>query len=172
MRARRSVRPARTTGRGPQWGGATSAGVAATRAPRRRRRRWPRFSPTCAATALRKRSLRNHPDGAQPLLDQLRPYSDGILGAPQPERMPPVGIQMHLRWNAGILQRDVVHQRLVDVVHAVRLGLEPEPWRRVAGDVNVRIEPELTAFGNPEMSWIQRHREIRTAAFLVGGIHG
>src|SRR6266480_2574733 len=117
-------------------------------------------------------SLRNHPDRPQPLLNELRPFGDGILGAPQPKGVSAVGIQVHLRRNAGVLQRDVVHERLVHVVDAVRLGLEQKRGRRVARDVNVRIEPELTAFGNPEMSWIQRHREIRTAAFRVGGIHG
>jgi hypothetical protein len=52
---------------------------------------------------------------------------------------------MHLDRNAGVLERDVVDERLVDVVDAVGLRLEEEGRRCPARDVDVGIESELLA---------------------------
>ena len=45
--------------------------------------------------------------------------------------MPALRIQMHLHRNPGILQRDVINQRLFDTVHMVILRLHQKRRRRI-----------------------------------------
>jgi len=45
--------------------------------------------------------------------------------------MPAVRIQMHLHGNPGLLQRNVVGQRVIYVVHVVILVLQQERRRRL-----------------------------------------
>jgi len=66
---------------------------------------------------------RNHPNCPQPHFHQLRPSRYRKLGAPQPKRMPALGIQMHLHRNVCVLQRNIVNQRVVYIVHVVILRL-------------------------------------------------
>src|SRR5436190_15948644 len=70
---------------------------------------------------------------------------------------------MHFYWNPGVLQRNVVNQRIVDTVHWVILGLQQESRGRPAGDGNIRIQLKLLV---PEMPRIKGHCEIRAAASL------
>jgi len=57
-----------------------------------------------------------------------------------------LGVEMHLHRNAGVLQRDVVDQRLVDAVHVVVLVLEDERRRRLAGEMGTYIRVQLGFF--------------------------
>jgi hypothetical protein len=66
--------------------------------------------------------LRNHPDRPQPRLHQLRPSRYRKLRAPQSKCMPALRIQMHLHGNPSVLQRNVVSQRVVYIVHVVILA--------------------------------------------------
>ena len=68
--------------------------------------------------------LRNHSDRPEPNLHQLRPSRNWKLRAPQSKRMPALRIQMHLHGDAGVLQCDVVSQRVVYTVHVVILRLQ------------------------------------------------
>ncbi len=67
--------------------------------------------------AILEHLLRSHPDRPQPRLHQLRPSGYRKLCAPQPKRMSALGVQMHRHWNPSLLQRNVVSQRVVYVVH-------------------------------------------------------
>lgn len=80
-----------------------------------------RYLPFCLQDEAKL--LRNHADRPQPRLYPLRPVRYRELRAPQPKRMPAFGKQMHLHRNPGVLERDVVRQRLVYAVHFVILGL-------------------------------------------------
>ena len=60
--------------------------------------------------------------------------------------MAALGVEMHLHRNAGVLQRDVVDQRLVDAVHVVVLVLEDERRRRLAGEMSANIRVQLGFF--------------------------
>jgi hypothetical protein len=53
-------------------------------------------------------------------------------------------IQMHLHGNAGVLERDVVRQRVVYVVHVVILSLQQERRRRLAGDMEIGVQRKLS----------------------------
>src|SRR4051812_49388954 len=112
------------------------------------------------------------PDRHEPLLDQLRPFGDRILRPSQSKSMPAIAIEMHLRRNAGVLERHVIHERLVHVVYAIRLRLEQERGWCVAGDVNVWIERVWARPGYPEMPRIECHREIRADVLSVRGVDG
>ncbi len=93
----------------------------------------------------------------------------GNFVRPQPEGVPALRVQMHFHRNPGVLQRDVINQRVVDAVHVIILGLQQKGRRRLAGDGNSLDSTQI--FGlDPEMPGIKSDREIRTAAFLVGGI--
>ena len=87
--------------------------------------------------------LRNHPDRPQPRLHQLRPSRYRKLRAPQPKRMPALRVQMHLHGNPSLLQRNVVSQRVVYVVHVVILRLQQKRRRRLAGDRNIGIQRKI-----------------------------
>ena len=93
--------------------------------------------------AIPEHLLRNHPDRPQPRLHQLRPSRDRKLRAPQPKRMPALGVQMHLHWNPSLLQRNVVSQRVVHVVHVVILSLQQKRRRRLAGHRNFGIQRKM-----------------------------
>ncbi len=105
----------------------------------------PIFKPISDRVASKSRPtlLRKHPDRPQPRLDQLRPSRDRKLRAPQPKTVLAFRIQMHFCWNPGLLQRDVVNQRVVDTVHGIILGLQQKRRRRLAGDRNIRIQLKL-----------------------------
>src|SRR5207249_1075297 len=138
--------------------------------------------------------LRNHSDRPEPNLHQLRPSRNWKLRAPQSKRMPALRIQMHLHGDAGVLQCDVVSQRVVYTVHVVILRLQQKCRRRLAGDMEIGIQPKLfigerqmprmsnykffgallsipLRRGNRQVPRIESHRKIRAAAFFVGGIH-
>src|SRR5947209_9437507 len=68
---------------------------------------------------------------------QLRPSGYRKLGAPQPKRMPALRIQMHLHGNPSLLQRNVVSQRVVDVVHVVILSLDRKSTRLNSSHANI-----------------------------------
>ena len=72
---------------------------------------------------LRQHLLRDHPDRAQPCLHQLRPSRRGKPRGPQPKRMSALRIQMHLHKHPSLLQRNVINQRLFDIVHVVILRM-------------------------------------------------
>src|SRR5262245_44883891 len=127
-----------------------------------------RRTPACGASTIASALPYNDPDRPQPLLDELWPFGDGVLRASQPEGMPAVGVQVHLDRNACVLQRVVVHQRVIDTVDAIGFSMKQERRRRVALDLDVRVERVWAALGHPQVTWIQRHCEIRTAADLVG----
>src|SRR6266480_3194144 len=93
--------------------------------------------------AIPEHLLRNHPNRPQPRLHQLRPSRDRKLRAPQPKRMPALGVQMHLHWNPSLLQRNVVSQRVVYVVHVVILSLQQKRRRRLAGHRNFGIQRKM-----------------------------
>jgi hypothetical protein len=52
-------------------------------------------------------------------------------------------IQMHLHGNASLLQRNVVNQRVVYIVHGVILRLQQKRRRRLVGDGDIRIQLKL-----------------------------
>ena len=83
--------------------------------------------------------------------------------------MPTVCIQMHFHRHAGLNQRGVVNQRLLYTVHVVVFCLHQKRGRRLAGDGDIGIQ---LAIRGGEMPRIDRHREVRAAAFGVGSIHG
>jgi hypothetical protein len=54
---------------------------------------------------------------------------------PQPKRMPALRTQVRLHGNPGVLQRNVVSQLVVYVVHVVILSLQQKRGRRLASDM-------------------------------------
>ncbi len=90
---------------------------------------------------------------------------------PQPKCMPALHIHVHLRGNAGLPERRIVDERVLDRIHRIILRLQQERGRRPAGDLNVGIQREVS-LADCQMSRIERHREIRAAALSVGGVHG
>ena len=85
--------------------------------------------------------------------------------------MPALHVHVQLRGNAGLPQGRVIDERVLDRIGGIVLRVEQERRRRVAGDANVRIQLEvLLAHG--QMTRIERHGEIRTAAFRVRRVHG
>jgi len=81
--------------------------------------------------------LRNHSDRRQPRLHQLRPSGYRKLRASQTKRMAALRIQMHLHGNAGVLQSNVVSERVVYVIHMVILSLQQKrrPMQRFRKDL-------------------------------------
>src|SRR5215472_11855541 len=99
---------------------------------------------------------------------------------------------MHLYRDTSILQRNVVSQSVVYVVHVVILGLQQERGRSLMGDRNIRIQPQLLIGsrrsmnhellaallciplrrGQRQVARINGHGKIGAAAHLVGGIDG
>src|SRR5882757_1897740 len=97
---------------------------------------------------------------------------------------------MHLHWNTGLLQRNVVSKRVVYVVYVVILVLQQERRRRLRsywdfgiqrkifiGGRRMRDHKLFSALlsipfrrGKRQMAWIDRHRKVRSAAFFVGSI--
>jgi hypothetical protein len=77
---------------------------------------------------------------------------------------------MHFYGDAGVLQRNVVNQRVVDTVDGIILSLQQEGRRGLASDTDIRIQLKLF-IGNPQMSRIKGHREIRAAAYFIGRIY-
>src|SRR5260370_1163813 len=53
-------------------------------------------------------------------------------------------VQMHLHGNSSLFQCNIVSQRVVYIVHVVILSLQQERRRRLAGDRNLRIQPEIS----------------------------
>ena len=60
-----------------------------------------------------------------------------------PNPWPPCAYKMHLHGHAGVLQRDMVDQRLVDAIDVVILRLQQERGWRLTGDMNVRVQLEF-----------------------------
>lgn len=137
---------------------------------------------------IREDLLWKHSDRSQPRIYQLRPCRNGKLRAPQPKRMAALRIQMHLHGNAGALERDVVRQRVVYVVHVIILSLQQERRRRLAGDVEIGVQRKMSIGvrrmrkhklldapvriplrrGQRQMARINSHRKIGATALFVG----
>ncbi len=79
----------------------------------------------------------------QPGLDELGPGGDGEFGAAESEGVSAVGVEMHFDGNAGVFERDVIDERVVDVILRVVFGLQQKGGRRVVGDGHIGIEGEL-----------------------------
>jgi hypothetical protein len=97
---------------------------------------------------------------------------------------------MHLHRNPSVLQRNVVSQRVVYIVHVVILCLQQKRRRSLAGDRNIRIQPQIfigsrrmrnhklfgallcipLRRGQRQMARINSHCKIGAAALFVGGI--
>ena len=56
--------------------------------------------------------------------------------------MSTVRIQMHLYGDSDVLERDVVNERLVYIVHVVILRLKQERRRGLLGDMDIRISTQ------------------------------
>ena len=99
----------------------------------------------CAAnySPLSARRLLYHPDRHQPPVHQRGPVCNRKARVPQSERVLAVRVQMHLRRNPRLRQRDVIRQRVVRTVFVVILCLQQEcrwcPW----ADMNLRIQPQI-----------------------------
>src|SRR5262247_1122629 len=98
--------------------------------------------------------MSNQPDRPQPSLDQLRPSCDWVLRAAQSKSMLAVRVQMHFYRNPGVLQRDVVNQRVTDSIRGIVFGVQQKGGRRLACDRNIRIQLKLLG-PNPEMPRIK-----------------
>lgn len=61
--------------------------------------------------------------------------------------MPAVRIQMHFHGNPSLLQRDKVRQRVVYVVQVVIFRLKQERRRRLAGDMEIRVQSKIFVGG-------------------------
>src|SRR5690348_13000357 len=105
--------------------------------------------------AVATRSAREDSDRLQPPLDELRPLRDRILRSAEAERMSAIRIEMHLGGDVCVLERDVIHERLVDIIDAIGLRLEEESRRRVSRHVDIRIEYVLPATPHPEMARVE-----------------
>ena len=147
--------------------------------------------PSSDRDAIEEDLLRNHSDRSQPRIYQPRPCRNRKLRAPQPERMAALRIQMHLHGNAGVLERDIVRQRIVYVVHVVILGLQQERRRRLAGDMEIGVQRKISIGvrrmrnhklldalvriplrrGQLQMARINSHRKIGATALSVGRIY-
>ena len=57
--------------------------------------------------------------------------------------MPALRVQMHLHGNSGLLQRNVISQRVVHAVHVVILSLQQKRRWRLTGDRNFRINRKI-----------------------------
>jgi hypothetical protein len=85
----------------------------------------------------------NYPDRSQPGLHQLWPSGYRELRMPQSECMPALSIQVHFRRDPSVLQRNVLRQRVVDIVHVVILCLQQKRRRSLMGDRNIRIHSQI-----------------------------
>ena len=83
--------------------------------------------------------------------------------------MPALRIQMHLHGNPSPPQCNVVNQRVINTVDGIILSLQQKGRRGLVSYRNIRIQLKFL-IGNPQMSRIKGHREIRAAANFVGGI--
>ena len=77
---------------------------------------------------------------------------------------------MHFCRDPGLLQRDVVNQRVVDTVHGIILGVQQKSRRRPARHRDIGIQLKLVR-PNLEVSGVKGHGEIRAAAFFVRRIY-
>ena len=55
-------------------------------------------------------------------------------------------IQVHLHGNSGLLQPNVINQRLVDTIYVIILGLQQKCRWRIGGDWNIRIQLKTPPF--------------------------
>jgi len=79
--------------------------------------------------------------------------------------MPALSIQMHFHGNAGILERDVVSQRVIYIVHMVIFRLQQKHRRRLSGDVEIRVQSQIgckMAPGNELTSGIRQMKRVGT----------
>src|SRR6185437_9539912 len=95
-------------------------------------------SPSRTATGL----LLDHPYSSQPALDQVRPFRNRETGAPQPERMPALYVQMQLDGNSRLPQCIVIDNRVLHRIYRIILGLKQERRRCTAGEAKVGIQHE------------------------------
>ena len=90
--------------------------------------------------------------------------------------MTALGVEVHLHRDAGVLERDVVDQRLVDAVHVVVLVLEDERGGRLRGQVgaDVGVQPGLRQLlvAKGKMAGIDGDGEVGAAGDFVGGVYG
>src|SRR6185437_9197089 len=89
------------------------------------------------------RLLRRHADKGEPCVDELRPGGYGELSAAEAEGVASFGVEVELGGDAGVAKRDVVRERIVDVVDVIVFVLEKEGWRCVARDMKVGTEHEI-----------------------------
>src|SRR3954468_1504719 len=115
--------------------------------------------------------LRDDSHRAEPILHQLGPRGNRRARAPHSERMSALRIQVQLDGNAGLPQRGMIDDRILDWIHGVILRLDQERRRRAAGDPNVGIQREV-CFGYGQMSGIESDRKIWSAAYSVGRVDG
>ena len=101
------------------------------------------------------RLLRRHADGGEPGFEELGPFADGEFGGAESEGMAALGVEMHLDGDAGVLERDVVDEGLIDAVDVVILILEDEGGRRLRGEMgaDVGVEFRLTICLSPKERW-------------------
>jgi hypothetical protein len=64
--------------------------------------------------------------------------------------MPSLGVQVHLYGDPNVLQRNVVSQRIVYIVHVVILRLKQKRGGRPAGDMEIWVQRK-TFIGNRKM---------------------
>ena len=83
-----------------------------------------------------------HVDGGEPGFYQAGPSCDGEFCRAQTEGMAAVRVEMNLRGDADFSQRDVVGERVVDVVDMIVFGLQEEGGWGLRGDVEIWIEAE------------------------------
>ncbi len=67
----------------------------------------------------------------------------GNLLWPQAEAVAALRVQVHLRGNAGLLQCDVIGQRLLHAVDVIVFGHQQKGRRRIGGDVDVRAQAQV-----------------------------
>src|SRR5579859_91762 len=82
--------------------------------------------------------------------------------------MPALGIEMHLGWHLRVLQRQKVNGGVFDMNRVV-FGLHDERGRSLAGGVDVGVGCEVLV-SEGEITGVNDHGKIRTAAFAIGGV--
>jgi hypothetical protein len=87
---------------------------------------------------------------------------------------------MHFNRDIGLLQGNVIGQRLLDAVHLIVLRLQQKGRGRVSGHMNVRTQAQIGFMArgivlilmHPQMARIDRHGEIRAAAQTIRIVDG
>jgi hypothetical protein len=59
----------------------------------------------------------------EPGLDEIGPRGDRESSSSEAERVPALGVQVHFDRYAGVFKRNIVHERMVDIVDVIVFGL-------------------------------------------------